>query len=212
SFCLVDLSCFIIFGYSKYLIMKIKIFTLVALLAGLFLGSCQKKNPVVEIQTSKGNIVVELYLDKAPITAGNFLNLVKDGVYEGASFYRSVRPGNERNPISISVVQGGIQHKEGHARVQSIEHENTDMTGIKHLDGTMSMARGRPGSASSEFFICMGDQPELDIRGRRNADGQGFAAFGQVIDGYKVLQDIWGSPAIGESLDPRIIISNIKLK
>ena len=185
---------------------------LVLLFFGLLISSCEKKNPVVEIQTPKGKIIVELYLDKAPVTAGNFLNLVKEGAYDGGSFYRTVRPGNEKNPISISVIQGGIGHKQGSPRVDPIEHEDTDMTGLKHLNGTISMARNSPGTASSEFFICLGDQPELDIRGRRNPDGQGFAAFGQVIEGFKTVNDIWGSPAAGQTIDPEVRIYKIKLR
>ena len=159
-----------------------------------------------------GKIIVELYVDKAPVTAGNFLNLVKEGVYDGGSFYRTVRPGNDKNPIPIAVIQGGIAHKTGHSGVEPIEHEDTDMTGLKHLNGTISMARNTPGTASSEFFICLGDQPELDIRGRRNPDGQGFAAFGQVLEGYKTINDIWGSQAKGQSIDPEVKIYKIKVR
>ncbi|MBT3242826.1 MAG: peptidylprolyl isomerase [Bacteroidetes bacterium] len=192
--------------------MNIRSIAILILFCGILISSCQKKNPVVEIQTPKGNILVELYMDKAPVTAGNFLKLVEDGVYDGASFYRTVRQGNDSNPISISVIQGGISHKQDRVKVARIEHEHTDTTGLKHLDGTISMARGRPGSASSEFFICMGDQPELDYRGRRNSDRKGFAAFGQVIEGFKVCRDIWGSPAAGQDIDPQIRIHKMEIQ
>lgn len=178
----------------------------------IFGSSCQKKNPEVEIQTPKGKIVIELYTDRAPVTAGNFLRLVKEGVYDGSFFYRSVRGTSDSSPIPISVVQGGVMNNENPPKVDPIPHESTDQTGVKHLNGVISMARSAPGSASSEFFICMGDQPELDSRGRRNPDGQGFAAFGQVIEGWSVLQAVWGAPAIGEKLDPYIPIHTIKVR
>ena len=71
-----------------------------------------------------------------------------------------------------------------------IAHEPTSVTGIRHLDGVVSMARSEPGSASTEFFICIGDQPALDFGGNRNPDGQGFAAFGKVIKGMEVVRSI----------------------
>ncbi len=171
--------------------------------------SCQKKNPVIEIQTPKGNIQVELYIDKAPITAGNFLNLVKNHVLDGGSFYRTVRSTADANPIKIEVLQGGTQGKEGVADVKPISHETTKMTGIKHLDGVISMARSTPGSARSEFFICMGNQPELDFGGRRNPDGQGFAAFGKVISGMDLVNVIFSGPAVGQKLDPPVRIYKV---
>jgi peptidyl-prolyl cis-trans isomerase A (cyclophilin A) len=65
------------------------------------------------------------------------------------------------------------------------------MTGLRHLDGTLSMARIAPGTAGSAFFICIGDQPDLDFGGRRNPDGQGFAAFGRVAEGMDVVRAIF---------------------
>lgn len=174
--------------------------------------ACQKKNPVVEIQTPKGKILVELDLEHAPITAGNFLELVKEGFYDGSSFYRTVRASDKANPIPITVIQGGVRDNQSSRKVEPIAHETTEMTGIKHLDGTISMARRGPGTAATEFFICLGDNPELDYGGRRNPDGQGFAAFGHVTEGFRELQAIWGAPAIGENIDPPIRIHKIKLQ
>jgi peptidyl-prolyl cis-trans isomerase A (cyclophilin A) len=153
-----------------------------------------------------------LYVDQAPVTAGNFLNLVKKGVYDGGSFYRTVRGGNDKNPVTINVIQGGIQDRDSVLGIKPISHENTDQTEIKHKDGVISMARTKPGSATTEFFICVGDQPELDIRGLRNPDGQGFAAFGKVIDGMDVVGAIWRGNAEGQKLEPPVRIHNMKVR
>jgi len=163
----------------------------------------------VEFQTTKGNFLVELYVDKAPVTAGHFRDLVKKGVFDGASFYRVVRDPSPYNPVSINVVQGGVDPV---PKVDPIPHENTDQTGIRHLHGVISMARDAVGTASTEFFICIGDQPELDLRGMRNPDGFGFAAFGKVVDGIKVVQTIYSGPAAGEELSPPVRIHKARIK
>lgn len=174
--------------------------------------SCQKKNPVIEIQTPKGNIAIELYVDKAPITAGNFLKIVSDHVLDGGSFYRTVRNTNDANPVKIEVLQGGTQGKDNIPDTKPIEHETTKITGIKHLNGVISMARTTPGSAKTEFFICIGDQPELDFGGRRNPDGQGFAAFGKVIEGMPLVQEIWQGSAAGQKIDPPVRIHKVLVR
>lgn len=144
----------------------------------------------VRIYTSAGNIEVELYGDKAPITTSNFLQYIKDGVYDGGSFYRAVRPNNQRkDQPHIEVIQGGTD-ADSLRRRAPIELERTSVTGLKHENGTISMGRTSPNSASSEFFICINDQPSLDFGGTRNPDGQGFAAFGKVINGMKVVKKI----------------------
>lgn len=182
----------------------------IALLTGL--SSCEKKNPVAEFQTAKGNFSVELFTDRAPVTAGNFRDLVKRGVFDGACFYRIVRDFSSSNPVNINVIQGGVDRMEPKPTTDPIAHENTDQTGIRHLDGVISMARDAVGTASTEFFICVGDQPELDMRGLRNPDGQGFAAFGQVVDGIKVVRAIYSSQAAGEELSPNIRIHKVRIK
>ncbi|MQY78494.1 MAG: peptidylprolyl isomerase [Bacteroidetes bacterium] len=106
-------------------------------------------------------------------------------------FYRVVRLDNQpNNKIRIEVIQGGLFDDELSEGLPPIEHETTEITGILHKDGVISMARSTPGTASSEFFICIGDQPELDYNGKRNPDGQGFAAFGKVIKGMEVVRKI----------------------
>ncbi len=172
--------------------MKVKIL----LLAIGIISACSPHYPQVWIQTSAGNIRVELYPDKAPVTVHNFLHYVDQGKYNGATFYRVVTPDNQPGKkVKIEVIQGGL---EGIAPVDSfpgIIHETTLQTGIHHLDGTLSMARDKPGTASTEFFICIGNQQELDFGGKRNPDGQGFAAFGRVLEGMDVVRSIQHMPA-----------------
>jgi len=150
------------------------------------------------MSTNQGDIEIDLYLDKAPITAGNFLSLVDRGELDGGSFYRVVSYDNDNGNPKIEVIQGG----RGDAfadMVATIDHETTQQTGILHTDGVISMARGDVGTASSEFFISIGDQPGLDYGEVRNPDGQGFAAFGKVVSGMDVVRRIKSLPADGES-------------
>jgi peptidyl-prolyl cis-trans isomerase A (cyclophilin A) len=136
---------------------------------------------------------------------------VDGGRYRGATFYRAVTPDNQPDkPVRIEVVQGGLGFEEQPGALPPIAHETTAQTGVRHLDGTLSMARDQPGSASSEFFICLGDQPELDFGGRRNPDGQGFAAFGRVVAGMEVARTIQRRPAAGQMLAPPVAILAIE--
>jgi peptidyl-prolyl cis-trans isomerase A (cyclophilin A) len=164
------------------------------------------KNPVVIIKTGLGNIEVEIFQDKAPISAANFLRYVDNGFYKNTSFYRTVTPNNQpNNDIKIDVIQGGLFDKDN-------AYPPTKETGILHKDGTISYARNEPGTATSEFFICIGDQPELDYGGNRNPDRQGFAAFGKVISGMDIVRRINNAHANGQMLDPQIKIYNIERK
>lgn len=147
----------------------------------------------VVMSTSEGDIGIDLYLDKAPITAGNFLELVDNGDMDGGSFYRVVTYENDNGSPKIEVIQGGLG--DAGDGFETIDHETTEQTGILHTDGVISMARGAVGTASTEFFICIGEQPGLDYGQPRNADEQGFAAFGKVVSGMDVVQRINGLPA-----------------
>ncbi len=150
-----------------------------------------QKLPEVKIETIFGEIVIEVDTVRAPVTGINFLHHVAEKTFEKASFYRVVRPDNQpSNKIKIEVIQGGLFSDEEILKHPAIAHESTLTTGLKHLNGTVSMARNEPGTASTEFFICIGNQPELDFGGKRNPDGQGFAAFGQVIYGLDVVRKI----------------------
>jgi len=182
---------------------------LILVLTSLFLfTSCGVKHPTIIIQTEFGDIKVEIYEKQAPIAATNFLKYVDENRFEDGRFYRTVTMDNQpNNGVKIEVIQGGL--RDGETRFPAIEHETTETTGILHKNGTISMARSKPGSASSEFFICINDQPELDFGGKRNPDGQGFSAFGKVIDGMDVVHKIHQLPVEGQYLDPKIIIHNI---
>ena len=144
----------------------------------------------VQMKTTAGDILIELYPQAAPITVENFLKYVDGGYYTNAHFYRVVRMDNQaQNRIRIEVIQGGLAGDEdSDPPFPPIAHETTGTTGIRHKDGVISMARLEPGSASSEFFISINEQPELDFGGQRNPDGQGFAAFGQVVEGMETVR------------------------
>ena len=177
------------------------------------LSDCVRKGlPEVRIVTSFGDIIVEVDTARAPITANNFLNLVEKGIYEEAAFYRIVRSDNQPdNNIKIEVIQGGLFDDEKIEKYPSIKHETTEQTGIQHLDGAISMARYTPGTASTEFFICIGDQPELDYSGKRNPDGQGFAAFGRVVKGMDVAREIQLLPDSNQYLKQQVIIRKAEI-
>ena len=126
-------------------------------------------------------------------------------------FYRVVTQSNQpQNDIKIEVIQGGLITEE--KMYEPIAHETTEETGIPHKDGVISMARNEPGTATSEFFICVGDQPELDFGGKRNPDGQGFAAFGKVIEGMEVVRKIQQQPETDQMLTHQVLIKSISRK
>ena len=171
-------------------------------------------DPHILIQTDYGSIEAALYADKAPITVANFLRYIKEDRLTDARFYRVVRidPDNQPdNDIKIQVLQGGLYDDNHPDLLPPIKHETTKQTGIKHLDGTLSMARWGPGTATIEFSICIGDQPELDYKGRRNPDGWGFAAFGRVTKGMETVHKIHRLPAKGQYLDPHIPMRKVSL-
>ena len=183
----------------------------VLFLLAFLLSTCGTPYPRILIETEMGEITIEVYPDKAQVTASNFLTYVEENRYEGAVFYRVVRSDNQPgDSIRIAVIQGGLYEDDHPNMLAPIAHETTQQTGILHKDGVISMARWHPGTATSEFFICVGDQPELDYDGRRNPDGQGFAAFGKVIDGMEVVKKIHQLPVEGQTLDPTIKILKIR--
>lgn len=163
---------------------------LVAAFFGMVSGQPVRNRERVTIRTEMGYIHIRLDLKRAPVTSQNFLRYIDAGLFENSCFYRNVRMDNQPDDsVRIAVIQGGRFENEENG-FPSIIHESTDITGIRHRNGTISMARTHPGSATSEFFICIGDQPELDFNGLRNRDRQGFAAFGRVVKGMKVVRKI----------------------
>jgi peptidyl-prolyl cis-trans isomerase A (cyclophilin A) len=170
----------------------------------------------VILTTALGAIQIAVDLERAPISAGDFLKYVDRRLFNGAAFYRTVRPDNDINPVKINVIQGGLTDDK--KLLPPIPHEPTSKTGLRHRNGTISTARDQPGTGSAgAFFICIGDQPELDFGGRRNPDRQGFAAFGRVVHGMDVVRAIWksktGAPDGGmgaQKLTPPIRIVSAK--
>lgn len=149
---------------------------------------------LVVIETSIGPIEVEVDTVRAPITAANFLRYVDEKMYDGGRFHRAVRLDNQvRKDVMIQVIQGGRNPEQAKTTrgFGSIALERTSVTMLRHVDGAISMARGNTAdSASSDFFICVGDNPSLDFGGGRALDGQGFAAFGRVVKGMDIVRKI----------------------
>jgi len=178
----------------------------------LFAGSSpaagqERPDLFVLIETDLGRIEVAIDLQRAPVTANNFLEYVQAGHFTDGQFHRTVRLDNQPdNDVLIEVIQASVNQDFRENGFESIALERTSVTGLKHLDGTISMARGGPDTATSSFFICIGDQPSLDFGGKRNPDGQGFAAFGQVTHGMDVVRQIQQAPAEGQSLTPPVRI------
>ena len=182
-------------------------FSLIILLTTVGWSKAQQELPQVLISTTMGDIMVELYPQQAPVTVENFLKYVDQDLAASASFYRVVTMENQpNNDIKIEVIQGGFAVVDTTLVFGNIAHETTQTTGLKHQHGTLSMARNKPGSASSEIFICINNQPELDYGGMRNPDGQGFAAFGQVIGGMDVVLAIQQLPVDNQSLQKPVQI------
>ena len=174
--------------------------------------SCMiKKDTIIEMNTVYGSIYVKLFVKEAPTTCNNFLRYIDEHRYKDFHFYRTVTMSNQpMSNIKIEVIQGGLGFEKHPLKLPPILHETTNATGIKHMNGTISMARIEPGSASSEIFICINDQPELNYGGRRNIDGQGFAAFGKVIKGLNVVKVIHSLPEKDQFLNKEVKVNSIK--
>lgn len=182
------------------------------LLLTFLMVSCIHETAIpISMETELGSIQMVLYPDRAPITVSNFLRYVDENRYKDFHFYRVVHMENQPdNDVKIEVIQGGLGFDKHPMELPTIVHETTDKTGIRHLNGTLSMARLEPGTASSEIFICINDQPELDFGGKRNPDGQGFAAFGKVISGMDVVRKIQLLPETNQILDKVVKVNSIQ--
>ncbi len=161
----------------------------------------------VILETSAGSILVETD-PRAPITAANFLRYVDEGRFNGTDFYRGMVLGT-----GTGVVQGGTANAPDRI-LPPIAHESTSQTGLRHVDGALSMARFDPGTADGDFFIIVGNLPGFDA-GRAAPGDPGFAVFGRVIEGMDVVRAILAAPKSttegegfmrGQMLDPRIRI------
>ena len=161
----------------------------------------------VRIETELGDIDLEVFERQAAASAGYFLADVRAGRYDGSSFFRIVTLSNQsaEKHRRIAAIQGGLRH-EREDLPPVIPHETTAMTGLKHLKGTVSLARFAPGAVYHSFFICLRDEPVLDFGGARHPDGQGFAAFGRVAEGFEVVQRIFARAEQAEYLKNEIAI------
>ena len=175
--------------------------------------SSKNENPHVVIETKFGDIEVELYPKQAPKTVAAFLSYIDSGYYKNAAFYRVLRADEQpTNANKSELIQGGIwqTNYKLSAKIPGIPHETTQQTKISHKDGTISLARMEPGTANTEFFICVGDQPGFDYGGANNPDGQGYAAFGKVVKGMPVVKSIYDAPETDGELEPLVYINKIK--
>ena len=170
--------------------------------------------PKVAVQTGKGVILLELELGKAPITAANFLRYVDAGKYDGAVFYRASRAAGAP---TVGLIEGGLADDQ--AKFDPIAHESTLVSGLAHKDGTISMAREAPGTATADFFICSGPASYLDANPKAAGDNAGYAAFGSVVEGMDVVRAILALPTTGAArtpsmqgqiLDPPVAILSMK--
>lgn len=168
--------------------------------------------PSVVLETDAGRMVLELELERAPLSVCNFLSYVTDGDYDGGSFFRTVVRSTNDNPNPIDVIQAATPRGSDDALRPPIPLERTRDTGLSHIAGAVSMARDGPDTATSSFFIVTQDTPSLDFGGGRNPDGQGFAAFGRVVEGLDVARRIQMSSANSEEqLTPPVVIRSARL-
>lgn len=173
-----------------------------ALLISILFSACSgpQERPIAVLETTQGNIEIEVYTDKAPVSGGDFLRYVENGYYNGEGFYRVVRADNDPLKMGMSLIQGGRLDSEPIPPL--IEHELTTETGLSNTEGVVSIARAEPGTGSAAyFFINIGDNSFLDFGGERNPDGQGYATFGKVISGMDVVRKIQAMDAKGLSGD-----------
>src|SRR6185436_14802702 len=208
-------------GYEKVTRMGIVVFADVAQLLDVVLtradgtpapaaaadsGTLRPGEVAVRIETSLGSIVLAIDTAHAPVTAANFLKYVDGGFYDGGRFHRATRPDNYQaappNRPMMEIIQGGINPDRRAQGFPAIPLERTSVTGLKHVRGVVSMARGAADTATSDFFILLDDQPSLDFGGKRFDDAQGAAAFGRVISGLEVVRRIQQQPVKGQSLTP----------
>jgi peptidyl-prolyl cis-trans isomerase A (cyclophilin A) len=187
---------------------------LLALLAFSPLGAQQSvpsRTIPIRIVTQLGTIDAELDSAHSPNTVTNFLRYVDGHFYDRGAFYRAVTRTNQpSDSVRIEVIQGGMV-RDGFGRpFAAIALERTSVTGLHHRDGTLSMARGGPDTATDSFFITIGDQPQLDYGGKRNPDGQGFAAFGVITSGRDVVRAIQGRAVTGQTLVAPVAIIRVE--
>jgi peptidyl-prolyl cis-trans isomerase A (cyclophilin A) len=146
----------------------------------------------VEVRGANFAFTIAVCAAEAPISSAYFLADVDAGVLDGSTIFRIVNLENQpaTHPAKIEVIQMGLRENDPTIPV-TIQHESTNMTGLRHRRGTVSLARFSPGAVYHSMFVCMRDEPCLDAGGARNPDGLGFAAFGYVAEGFEQLQRIF---------------------
>jgi len=168
----------------------------------------------LRLETEFGDFYFVVDQKRAPITAANFLKYVDAHLYDAGTFHRATRPENYNtilpNRPMMNLIQGGINPARRAEGFPPIPLERTSVTGLKHVAGTVSMARGTPDSATSDFFILLDDQPSLDFGGKRFDDAQGAAAFGHMLWQTRVVRDIQQRPVTGQNLTPPVEIRSIR--
>lgn len=144
----------------------------------------------VALTTSAGPITIAVEVERAPVTAANFLRYVDQKRLDGTSFYRGFTFANQPQ---YGLIQGGTSNDPKRV-LKAIAHEPTSMTGLTHRDGAVSMARGAPGTATGDFFIILGGLDSLDANPSASGDNQGFAVFGHVTSGMDAVRKIVDAP------------------
>ncbi len=175
-------------------------------------GSERSSNPHVVIDTQFGEIICELYPQKAPHSVAAFLHAVDSSFYDRSNFYRILSEDNQvMGSWPATLIQGGL-HATTNRRdyLPGIPHESTNETGLTHRMGALSFARSDTGTATTEFFIVMEDQKGFDFGGRNNPDGQGYAVFGQVVEGMDVVRSVYRRPESNQLFTPPVPIISIK--
>lgn len=183
------------------------------ILAMLFVSCNQTayKNPHLIIETQLGDIEIELFIDQAPKTVAAFLAYVDSGFYDKTSFYRVLKSEEYPTENNTGIIQGGLWQTNPGKKITlpGIAHETTKQTGLTHQSGTISLARTTPGTANTEFFICIGDQSPLDFGRRGTEDGQGYSAFGKVFSGMDIVRKIQAQKSHADKFDEQILINKI---
>jgi peptidyl-prolyl cis-trans isomerase A (cyclophilin A) len=185
-----------------------KLFAFILVIA---IGCSGKRSqyPQIVITTSMGDIEAELYPDKAPKTVAAFLQYIDAGYYKNSVFYRVVMQEGMSASLNTGIIQGGIWESQK-LNLAGIPHESTQLSKLSHTDGTLSLARTAPGTANSEFFICIGDQTQYDFGNEGVGDKQGYSAFGKVTKGMDIARMIQRQPVNGDQLVQKIVIKNIE--
>lgn len=199
--------------------MNNKIFRCSLFLLAVVITSCNQTktkytNPTIDIETYYGDIIVELYPDKAPKTVAAFLSFVDSGYFKNTSFYRVLKKDDQAmNVAKTQLIQGGLWQTKFKLQqtMPGIPLETTKQTGILHTEGVISLARNEePNSGNTEFFICMDNEPDYDYGGDASPDKKGYVTFGKVIDGMEYVRQIHDQPDFETNFKPPIKIINIK--